>query len=138
MVYLTPVRKVIEVLLALYIGGFGAYEWASLNAGADALYWTGQPREVVFGVALFALGAALIHAIGIWLNSGHRWSPLVRLVGQLGEIAFVVWLVDGLAGTDWSSANYTYGAIAVLYVIALTSTISDTILAIRGEYGPAY
>lgn len=121
--YLYPFRRRVEILAALYAGGFGMYVWtSSLTGHAAPIAWLGVSPSGQLMLAQIVTICALIHALGIRINGHWQYSPALRLVG-MGVHAFVfVWLAVAGGGT---SASYTYSWISAAMIYGAFSSARD-------------
>lgn len=127
--YLYPVRKRIELLAALYAGGFGLFVWATSFHG-EPLAWAGMDNRaaLAFGQAMSL--AALVHALGIRINGHWRFSPVLRLVGMTAHACLLAWLA---ANGHMQTAGYTYGCATLLAIAGAWSAARDTARAFGGH-----
>ena len=103
--YLYPVRKQLEMMSALFSGGYGIHVWL-LAFQTNPLRWadlsTGQ--SLLFGQAMSL--AAFVHALGIRINGHWRYSPCLRIFGMMVHAtAFLFLSWQGIGST----AGYVYG-----------------------------
>lgn len=127
--YLYPARKRLEILSAVFAGGFGVHIWAAGFHG-EPLLWAGlhNGQALLFGQAISI--AALIHALGVRINGQWRWSPMLRLVGMVVHtLMFAFLAIKGFCQT----AGYTYGWITVLLGMGALSALKDTKRALGWE-----
>lgn len=130
-------RKTAEIIMALYVAGFGVFVESHAAGGTNALAWAGFSLNDawVFGWACWF--ASCIHAVGLWVNGRARWSPMIRVVGLLfgcGLFICLAWAGSALGNT----AAYTYLWIGGGFLAALKTALRDVNLAWRGLYGRIY
>ena len=129
--YLYPARKRLEILSAVFAGGFGVHIWAAGFHG-EPLIWAGlhNGHALAFGQAMSL--AAFVHALGVRINGEWQWSPALRLIGMIVHVvlfAFLAW--EGLGTTG----GYTYGWITGLLGMGALSALKDTKRALGVEHG---
>ena len=80
--YLYPQRKRLEILSAMFAGGYGVHIWAAGFHG-EPLLWAGlhNGQALIFGQIMSM--AAFVHALGVRINGHWRWSPALRLLGPV-------------------------------------------------------
>lgn len=104
--FLYPRQRQIEILSALYAGGFGLYCEALTTAGERSpIYWVSDNPAVQHGIAVALLVAALTHALGIRINGAWRGSPALRAAAM--AVHTLVFMVLSAAAPG-SSAAYSY------------------------------
>lgn len=105
--FLTPMRRMAELVMAGYGFGLGAYIWGQAIAGHNALGWTSMsPDEAVtFGQIIATAG--LVHALGIHINGRWIWSPFLRLAGMVVHLVVLTLMSVHGAGAH-STAGFTY------------------------------
>lgn len=120
--YLYPQRKRMEIISAIFAGGFGVHIWAASFASSP-LAWAGvdTPSALIFGQVMTL--AALVHALGVRINGSWRFSPALRLLGMTvhtGLFGYLAWAGIG------QTAGYTYawGCVALMY--GAMSALKDT------------
>ena len=126
--FLYPQRKRLEMLSAIFAGGFGVYVW-TLSYTTNPLWWAGlfdaDARD--FGQVITC--AALIHAAGVRINGSWRWSPVLRLFGMVIHAAMFGWLAfQGISQT----MAYIYSWGCGLLLTGAYSALKDTIRAVKG------
>lgn len=104
--FLYPRQRQVEVLSALYAGGFGIYCGAVTTAGRPSpIYWVSDSPVTQGALAGILLFAALIHAAGIRINGAWMGSPFLRLIGMAMHTGvFAIFF----AAAPGSSATYSY------------------------------
>lgn len=127
--YLYPIRKRLEIVSAVFAGGFGVHIWAT-SLASEPLAWAGigDGAALIFGQVMGV--AALVHALGVRINGAWRWSPALRLTGMVVHtvlFAFLAW--RGL----WQTAGYTYGWITIALFYGALSAMKDTKRALGWE-----
>ena len=125
--YLYPVRKRIEIIAAIYAGGFGVFVWAAAFRG-EPLAWAGMHNgtALMFGQVMSLAG--FFHALGIRINGHWRWSPALRLAGMTCHA--VMLSILAVSGAD-QTAGYTYGCATVLAMVGAWSAARDTARAME-------
>ena len=129
--YLYPQRKRLEILSAMFAGGYGVHIWAAGFHG-EPLIWAGlhNGQALAFGQAMSL--AAFVHALGVRINGEWQWSPALRLIGMIVHVAlfaFLAWEGHGTTG------GYTYGWITGLLGMGALSALKDTKRALGVEHG---
>ena len=125
--FLYPRQRQIEVLAALYAGGFGLYCEAITTAGARSpIYWVSESPAVQHGLALALLVAALIHAIGIRINGSWRGSPVLRALAMASHTAVFAGLFSAAPG---SSATYSYAWVMAFAAAGTINAARDSATA---------
>ena len=127
--YLYPQRKRLEIMSAVFAGGFGVHIWAAGFHG-EPLIWAGlhNGHALWFGQAMSL--AAFTHALGVRINGQWRCSPVLRLAGMIAHVcmfAFLAWKGAGTTGA------YTYGWITGLLGMGALSALKDTQRALGWE-----
>lgn len=121
--YLYPFRRRVEIMAALYAGGFGVWVWAlSLTEETRPIQWLGLSHDGQLMLAQALTIAALIHALGIRINGHWQWSPALRLIGMGIHACIFAWIASKGA---WSSAAYTYSWISAAMVYGAFSSARD-------------
>lgn len=121
--FLYPRQRQIEILAALYAGGFGLYCEAVTTAGARSpVYWVSENPAVQHGVALALLIAALVHALGIRINGSWRGSPVLRALAMASHTAVFAGLFSAAPG---SSATYSYAWVMVFMAAGTINAARD-------------
>lgn len=129
-VFLSPVRRTIELLVGAYGTGFGLYVWFGAKSGDNLLAWAGLNYSSGLWVAQLMSLAGLVHIMGVKINGKWRWSPFIRLAGILVHVALLSHLVS--SGIEaFSTAGYTYGFIFILFLSVLWYVATDCISAVR-------
>ena len=85
-----------------------------------------QDLSAVVGFGICSTG---VYIAGIYINGAWRWSPVLRLLGALVQLAILVAAKDAYDQTEMSQV-VTICAGFVLWFIGLN--IGDTLRAIRG------
>jgi hypothetical protein len=99
-------QRQIEMLSALYAGGFGVYCEAVVTAGhRSPIYWVSDRIAAQHSLAVALLVAALVHALGIRINGAWRGSPALRAAAMAVHTAVFLILATAAPG---SSAAYSY------------------------------
>jgi hypothetical protein len=125
--FLYPRQRQIEVLSALYAGGFGIYCEALTTAGLSSpIYWVSDSLAVQHGLAIALLLAALVHAAGIRINGAWRGSPALR-AGAMA-VHTTVFLVLATAAPG-SSAAYSYAWVMAFAAAGTINAARDCALA---------
>jgi len=127
--YLYPARKRLEILSAVFAGGYGVHIWAT-GFHSEPLMWAGlhNGQALVFGQAMSL--AAFVHALGVRINGEWQWSPALRLIGMIVHVALFAFLAwEGLGTTG----GYTYGWITGLLGMGALSALKDTKRALGWE-----
>ena len=129
MTFLTPVRRVIELLMVAYGGGFGLFVWWAYVGGAHALGWANISPDHGFMVGKIMLFAALIHAMGIRINGHWRGSPFLRLAGVVAHMIMIttlaVWGIEVV-----NTAAFTYGFIVTMFAAVTWFVLEDCAAAL--------
>ena len=127
--YLYPARKRLEILSAVFAGGYGVHIWAT-GFHSEPLMWAGlhNGQALVFGQAMSL--AAFVHALGVRINGAWQWSPALRLVGMAAHVAMFAFLAWKGLGT---TGAYTYSWITGLLFMGALSALKDTKRAIGWE-----
>lgn len=121
--YLYPFRRRVEILAALYAGGFGMFVWAQeLTGQAAPIHWLGLSSEGQLMLAQVMTVCALIHALGIRINGHWQYSPALRLIGMGVHACIFLWVALQGSGT---SASYTYSWIASAMIYGAYSSARD-------------
>lgn len=130
-VYLYPMPRRIEILSALFAGGYGLFiGMRHAMDGLPPINWTGFSEAVQVGMAWALMAAAMMHAIGVRVN-GRSWlSPFLRLFGMATHAAFFGMLT--VLGAS-SSAGYTYAWVTVALALGVVNAIRDSVDAWNGE-----
>lgn len=104
--FLYPRQRQIEVLSALYAGGFGLYcEVVMAAERPSPIYWVSDNIMTQHALSLALLIASLVHALGIRINGAWRWSPALRTLGMaVHTFVFAAFF----AAAPGSSATYSY------------------------------
>lgn len=121
--FLYPRQRQIEIMAALYAGGFGMYCEAVTTAGARSpIYWVSDSLAVQHALAVVLLFAALIHALGIRINGSWRGSPALRTLAMAAHTA-----VFGafFAAAPGSSATYSYAWVMVFMAAGTINAARD-------------
>jgi len=130
MTYMTPPRRAIEMLLAIYATGFGLHVWWHSLLSENTLEWTGMylPEALRFGQFLSISG--LIHMAGVRINGSWRWSPVLRLIGMLGHLGGIgsLWVIGEITA---KSAGYTYGFLTGCLVMVVWMIVLDVVRAAK-------
>lgn len=125
-----PMRKRVEVAVALYGIGFGLYILTLLALGKDPLAWAGMVGIEASIYGYLVLAAGVIHAAGTWINGSWRWSPALRVLGMTQHaMAVGVLCYEGIS--SGSSAGFAYGALLLLLVGVIYSEIEDLRFALQ-------
>jgi hypothetical protein len=127
--YLYPQRKRLEILSAIFAGGYGVHIWAA-GFHAEPLLWAGlhNGQALAFGQAMSL--AAFIHALGVRINGQWRWSPTLRLAGMSAHtLMFAFLAIKGF----WATGFYTYSWVTALLFMGALSALRDTKRALRWE-----
>jgi len=127
--YLYPARKRLEILSAVFAGGFGVHIWAA-GFHAEPLMWAGlhNGQALMFGQAMSL--AAFVHALGVRINGAWQWSPALRLVGMAAHVAMFAFLAWKGLGT---TGAYTCSWITGLLFMGALSALKDTKRALGWE-----
>lgn len=121
--FLYPRQRQIEVLSALYAGGFGLYCEALTTAGyRSPVYWVSDSLAVQHGVAMALLVAALVHALGIRINGSWRGSPALRALAMASHTAIFAVMFAAASG---SSATYSYAWVMVFMAAGTINAARD-------------
>lgn len=119
---LYPQRKRVEMLVAIFAGGFGVYLLALQGNGGAPLRWAGLNHEESGWMALAIALGALVHALGVRINGRWRWSPVLRLLGM----ATHSWICGFLSWQGFgTSAGYPYACFAGLLIYGMFSAGVD-------------
>ena len=125
--FLYPRQRQIELLSALYAGGFGLYCEALTTAGARSpVYWVSDSIAVQHALAVVLLLAALVHALGIKINGSWRGSPVLRAIAMAAHTAVFAWLFSAAPG---SSATYSYAWVMVFMAAGTINAARDSATA---------
>ena len=129
--FLYPHRKRMEIMSAVFAGGFGIHIWAA-GLYSEPLRWADlhNGQALIFGQAMSL--AAFVHALGVRINGEWQWSPALRLIGMIVHVALFAFLAwEGLGTTG----GYTYGWITGLLGMGALSALKDTKRALGVEHG---
>lgn len=121
--FLYPRQRQIEIMAALYAGGFGLYCEAVTTAGARSpIYWVSESGAIQHALAGVLIFAALIHALGIRINGSWRGSPALRTLAMAAHTA-----VFGafFAAAPGSSATYSYAWVMVFMAAGTINAARD-------------
>jgi hypothetical protein len=125
--FLYPRQRQIEVLSALYAGGFGLYCETITTAGLPSpIAWVSDSVAVQHGIAIALLLAALVHAMGIRINGAWRGSPALRVAAMASHT--VVFLVLSAAAPG-SSAAYSYAWVMAFAAAGTINAARDCAIA---------
>lgn len=127
--YLYPARKRLEILSAVFAGGFGINIWAA-GLYSEPLRWADlhNGQALIFGQVMSL--AAFVHAVGVRINGEWRWSPSLRLAGMSAHtLMFAFLAVRGV----WTTGAYTYTWITGLLLMGALSALKDTKRALGWE-----
>lgn len=127
--YLYPQRKRLEILSAVFAGGFGVHIWAA-SLYSEPLRWADlhNGQALIFGQVMSM--AAFVHALGVRINGEWRWSPALRLVGMaFHTLMFAFLAIKGF----WATGFYTYSWVTALLFMGALSALRDTKRALRWE-----
>ena len=129
--YLYPQRKRLEILSAMFAGGYGVHIWAAGFHG-EPLLWAGlhNGQALIFGQIMSM--AAFVHALGVRINGEWRWSPSLRLAGMSAHTLMFAFLAVRGVGT---TGAYTYTWITGLLLMGALSALKDTKRALGVEHG---
>ena len=129
--YLYPQRKRLEILSAMFAGGYGVHIWAAGFHG-EPLLWAGlhNGQALIFGQIMSM--AAFVHALGVRINGEWRWSPSLRLAGMSAHTLMFAFLAVRDVGT---TGAYTYTWITGLLLMGALSALKDTKRALGVEHG---
>lgn len=127
--YLYPQRKRLEILSAMFAGGYGVHIWAAGFHG-EPLLWAGlhNGQALIFGQIMSM--AAFVHALGVRINGHWRWSPSLRLAGMSAHTLMFAFLAVRGVGT---TGAYTYTWIIGLLLMGALSALKDTKRALGWE-----
>ena len=127
--YLYPQRKRLEILSAMFAGGYGVHIWAAGFHG-EPLLWAGlhNGQALIFGQIMSM--AAFVHALGVRINGEWRWSPSLRLAGMSAHTLMFAFLAVRGVGT---TGAYTYTWITGLLLMGALSALKDTKRALGWE-----
>lgn len=119
--YLYPFRKRVEILAALYAGGFGMFILICQVLGFPSpIYWLDAVDQA--SLAHFMILASLIHSTGVSVNGRWRYSPALRILGLSMHTSVIgVFVVEG----NFSSATYTYAWICLALLYGVLSALRD-------------
>lgn len=128
--FLTPMRRMAELVMAGYGAGLGLFIWGQGLAGHNAMGWASMsPDEAVtFGQAIATAG--LVHALGIYINGRWNWSPFLRLAGILVHL-FVLTLMSAYGASAHSTAGFTYPFILAGFAAVSSFIGRDCVTAIQ-------
>ena len=127
--YLYPQRKRLEILSAVFAGGFGVHIWAA-SLYSEPLRWADlhNGQALIFGQVMSM--AAFVHALGVRINGEWRWSPALRLLGMaFHTLMFAFLAIKGF----WATGFYTYSWVTALLFMGALSALRDTKRALRWE-----
>lgn len=126
--FLYPRQRQIEILSALYAGGFGLYCEAITTAGRRSpIYWVSDSVAVQHALALALLIAAVVHALGIRINGAWRGSPALRTLAMASHTAVFAILFSAAPG---SSATYSYAWVMAFAAAGTINAARDCATAI--------
>jgi hypothetical protein len=119
--YLYPFRKRVEIVAALYAGGFGMYILlCNLLGYPSPIFWLSEVNQS--SLAHFMILASLIHSTGVSVNGAWRFSPALRVLGlSMHSTVIGLFVYEG----NFSSASYTYGWILMALLYGMLSAIRD-------------
>lgn len=134
--FLYPRQRQVEVLSAIYAGGFGLYiETVLLLHGVSPIGWVTASEPAQHAIAGTMVFAALIHGAGIKINGRWQASPALRLIGM--TLHFAAFAVMWLAGAA-SSATYSYAWVLAFLGLGAINAARDCRTSLRGpEWKPA-
>jgi hypothetical protein len=125
--FLYPRQRQIEILSALYAGGFGLYCEAITTAGARSpIYWVSESIAVQHALAVVLLFAALVHALGIRINGAWRGSPVLRTLAMAAHTAV---FAGFFAAAPGSSATYSYAWVMAFAAAGTINAARDSATA---------
>lgn len=129
--YLYPRQRQVEVISALYVGGFGFYIWAQDIIGNYApVSQLRLDHEGQMAFAYLLVASSFFWAVGIRVNGSWWGSPFLR-VGAMC-INFTAAVFASIQG-NWSSATYTYAWVSIFAAIGLMNALRDAKHAWQGE-----
>lgn len=129
-----PSRKVAELGVASYGYWMGLNLWWASIRDLSALQWAGLGPDASGLFGQLFMTAAVLHALGTWINGRWRWSPLLRAVGLMGHMVLIFqmnWWALQIEG--YSSAIPNYSWLLGAFSLALVGVIRDCNRAIRGR-----
>lgn len=143
--HLNERQKTVELLIMLYCTGLGVFIGASISFRRvfDPLSdrWPDMvqlhlPVGQQMALAYFLAVAGVTQALGISLNGGWRWSPLLRFLGVIVHTAsiIIVWLHVGV----FTITYFTMIWLVLVLVVSVIVTFRDVLKALRGTYGSTY
>ncbi len=119
--YLYPFRKRVEILSALYAGGFGFYILFMDAFGfSSPIGWLPEIYQAL--LAHFMILASFTHAVGVSVNGRWAYSPVLRVLG-LSMHAGV--MATFIMNSNFSSAGYTYTWIFCALLYGVISAMKD-------------
>jgi hypothetical protein len=125
--FLYPRQRQIEILSALYAGGFGIYCEAITTAGfRSPIYWVSERTEVQHALAVVLLFAALAHALGIRINGAWRGSPVLRALAMAVHTGV---FATFFAAAPGSSATYSYAWVMAFAAAGTINAARDSATA---------
>ena len=127
--YLYPARKRLEILSAVFAGGYGVHIWAA-SLYSEPLRWADlhNGQALIFGQVMSM--AAFVHALGVRINGEWRWSPALRLLGMsFHTLMFAFLAIKGFGATGF----YTYSWVTALLFMGALSALRDTKRALGWE-----
>ena len=125
--FLYPHRKRMEIMSAVFAGGFGINIWAA-GLYSEPLRWADlhNGQALIFGQVMSL--AAFVHAVGVRINGEWRWSPSLRLAGMSAHTLMFAFLAVRGVGT---TGTYTW--ITGLLLMGALSALKDTKRALGWE-----
>lgn len=127
--FLTPLRRMSELVIAAYGAGFGLFVWGHGIAGHSALRWASLDLSEGVMVGQIMATAGMIHALGIWINGRWNWSPFLRLAGLAVHLVVLMVLTE-LGTSAKSTAGYTYAYILTGFIVVASFVVRDCVAAI--------
>lgn len=126
-------RKLVEMIMALYGMYFGFYIVVQTNLGTAPLLWAGFDFEQSLMYGYLVSIAGVVHGAGVRINGRWYYSPWLRLVGMSTHaLALAILMIIGIAAG--SSAGGTYSFLFVLFVVGVCASVEDIV---GGDYGRA-
>jgi hypothetical protein len=141
--YLTQSRWWLEVTMSGYGMWFGGGVFWTIAMGfGDPLYWLGITPEQQSALALTIMVGAFVHAMGIFLNGGWRFSPLLRAAGMgvhALALTYITAMTLGYANGEHGvpSGFWTYSGLAFVFWMLTISACQDLsrINKLRPQHG---
>lgn len=125
-------RRRLEVFFATLTLGFGIFlliPAASMDTPAMTHLTDAMP-ETSWGCLFLVNG--MMHCVWLAVNGARWWSPIVRYFTAFGSMTLYLFWSAGIAYSHpWSTAVYTYSALAMGAAMCCTFAWRDALTAMR-------